>query len=268
MSGNHNASLERALRMVDIAAEAGADAVKLQTFKPETMTLNVKKEGFTVTAEKSLWKGRELFSLFKEAQTAWEWHKPIFERAKERGILCFSSAFDESSVDFLEEMGAPAYKIASFECTDVPLIRYVAQTGKPMIDPNYHGPAVFSYTVSDETGLTDTATVSGTVTSRPDAPVAQDDSYATDEDSSVSGNVIRDAAGQDTDIDGDRLAVVGVVTSGNPAGGAAGVGSDVGGSGGGIFRVRADGSFDFDRSQTISAIKMPGKNFLRRPRKL
>ncbi|WP_069063779.1 pseudaminic acid synthase [Sinorhizobium sp. RAC02] len=133
MSGNHNASLERALRMVDIAAEAGADAVKLQTFKPETMTLNVKKEGFTVTAEKSLWKGRELFSLFKEAQTAWEWHKPIFERAKERGILCFSSAFDESSVDFLEEMGAPAYKIASFECTDVPLIRYVAQTGKPMI---------------------------------------------------------------------------------------------------------------------------------------
>jgi VCBS repeat-containing protein len=113
-------------------------------------------------------------------------------------------------------------------------------------DPNYHGPAVFSYTVSDETGLTDTATVSGTVTSRPDAPVAQDDSYATDEDSSVSGNVIRDAAGQDTDIDGDRLAVVGVVTSGNPAGGAVGVGSDVGGSGGGIFRVRADGSFDFD----------------------
>jgi pseudaminic acid synthase len=133
MSGNHNSSLERALRMVDIAAEMGADAVKLQTFKPETMTIDVKKEGFTVTSEKSLWKGRELFGLFKEAQTAWEWHKPIFERAKERGILCFSSAFDESSVDFLEGLDAPAYKIASFECTDIPLIRYAAQTGKPLI---------------------------------------------------------------------------------------------------------------------------------------
>jgi pseudaminic acid synthase len=133
MSGNHNSSLERALRMVDIAAEVGADAVKLQTFKPETMTIDSRKEGFVVTAEKSLWKGRELFGLFKEAQTAWEWHVPIFERAKERGILCFSSAFDESSVDFLESLNAPAYKIASFECTDVPLIRYVAQTGKPLI---------------------------------------------------------------------------------------------------------------------------------------
>jgi N-acetylneuraminate synthase len=133
MSGNHNSSLDRALLMVDIAAEVGADAVKLQTFTPETMTLNVKKEGFTVTAEKSLWKGRELFDLFKEAQTAWDWHKPIFERAKERGILCFSSAFDESAVDFLEKLDAPAYKIASFECTDIPLIRYAAQTKKPMI---------------------------------------------------------------------------------------------------------------------------------------
>jgi pseudaminic acid synthase len=133
MSGNHNSSLDRALKMVDIAADTGADAVKLQTFKPETMTLDVNKEGFTVTAEKSLWKGRELFGLFKEAQTAWEWHKPLFERAKERGILCFSSVFDESSVDFLEELDAPAYKIASFECTDIPLIRYAAQTGKPMI---------------------------------------------------------------------------------------------------------------------------------------
>lgn len=133
MSGNHNSSLDRALKMVDIAADTGADAVKLQTFTPETMTLDVKKEGFTVTAEKSLWEGRELFSLFKEAQTAWDWHKPIFDRARERGILCFSSAFDESAVDFLEELNASAYKIASFECTDVPLIRYVAQTGKPMI---------------------------------------------------------------------------------------------------------------------------------------
>lgn len=133
MSGNHNASLERALRMVDIAAEVGADAVKLQTFTPDTMTLNVKKEGFTVTAAKSLWKGRELYDLFKEAQTPWEWHKPIFDRAREKGILCFSSAFDETAVDFLETLDAPAYKIASFECTDIPLIRYVAQTGKPMI---------------------------------------------------------------------------------------------------------------------------------------
>ena len=133
MSGNHNSSLDRALEMVDIAAETGADAVKLQTFKPDTMTLDVKKEGFTVTAEKSLWKGRDLYGLFKEAQTAWDWHEPIFERAREKGILAFSSAFDESAVDFLEKLDAPAYKIASFECTDVPLIRYVAQTGKPMI---------------------------------------------------------------------------------------------------------------------------------------
>ena len=133
MSGNHNSSLDRALKMVDIAADAGADAVKLQTFKPDTMTLDVKRDEFTVTAKNSLWAGRDLYGLFDEAQTAWDWHKPIFERAAERGILAFSSAFDETAVDFLESLDVPAYKIASFECTDTPLIRKVASTGKPMI---------------------------------------------------------------------------------------------------------------------------------------
>ena len=133
MSGNHNASLERALQMVDIAADVGADAIKLQTFTPEAMTLDIKTGDFVVTAANSLWKGRDLFSLFSEGQTPREWHKPIFDRAAERGVLCFSSVFDRSAVDFLEALDAPAYKIASFECTDIPLIRYTAQTGKPMI---------------------------------------------------------------------------------------------------------------------------------------
>lgn len=130
MSGNHNQSLERALTIVDAAADAGASAIKLQTYTADTMTL---PGAFTIADENSLWKGRELYDLYQEAYTPWEWHKAIFERAKERGILAFSSPFDETAVDFLEELGAPVYKIASFENTDHPLLRKVAATGKPVI---------------------------------------------------------------------------------------------------------------------------------------
>ncbi|RIJ41973.1 pseudaminic acid synthase [Pontibacter oryzae] len=130
MSGNHNQSLERALEIVDAAADAGADAIKLQTYTADTMTL---PGAFTIEDENSLWRGRELYDLYKEAYTPWEWHRPIFDRARERGMLAFSSPFDETAVDFLEELGAPVYKIASFENTDHPLLRKVAATGKPVI---------------------------------------------------------------------------------------------------------------------------------------
>lgn len=133
MSGNHNQQLDRALAIVDAAAEAGADAVKLQTYTADTMTLNVRSEGFVIDDKNSLWAGRQLYDLYNEAYTPWEWHRPIMERAAERGMHCFSSPFDESAVDFLESLNVPAYKIASFECTDLPLIRKVASTGKPMI---------------------------------------------------------------------------------------------------------------------------------------
>ena len=133
MSGNHNASLERALAIVDAAADAGAHAVKLQTYTADTMTLNLKAGEFMVTDPKSLWKGRDLHGLYQEAHTPWAWHKPIMERAAARGLVCFSSPFDESAVDFLESLDMPAYKIASFELVDLPLVRRAARTGKPLI---------------------------------------------------------------------------------------------------------------------------------------
>ncbi|WP_368930236.1 pseudaminic acid synthase [Achromobacter xylosoxidans] len=133
MSGNHNQSLDRALELVDAAAQAGAHAVKLQTYTADTITLNVREGEFTISDEKSLWKGNNLHDLYSKAYTPWEWHAPIMERAKTHGMMCFSSPFDESAVDFLLQLDVPAFKIASFENNHLPLIRKVAATGKPMI---------------------------------------------------------------------------------------------------------------------------------------
>lgn len=133
MSGNHNQSLERALQIVDLAAEAGVDAVKLQTYTPDTMTLNIHTGEFFIESETNLWKGQSLYNLYKEAYTPWEWHQAIFDRCMEHGLLAFSSPFDETAVDFLETVNVPAYKIASFENIDIPLIKKVAATGKPVI---------------------------------------------------------------------------------------------------------------------------------------
>jgi pseudaminic acid synthase len=133
MSGNHNQSLERALSIVDAAAQCGVDAIKLQTYTAKTMTLDVMGPGFIIDDPCSLWAGRQLFELYDHAHTPWEWHRPIMARAAAKGMHCFSTPFDETAVDFLEELGVPAYKIASFENTDLPLIRKVASTGKPVI---------------------------------------------------------------------------------------------------------------------------------------
>ena len=133
MSGNHNQSLDRALEIVDAAAAHGADAIKLQTYTADTMTLNLRMPGFVIDDPKSLWAGRQLYELYQEAHTPGEWHAPIMERAAQHGVHCFSTPFDFTSVDFLESLNVPAYKIASFENTDLPLIRRVAATGKPMI---------------------------------------------------------------------------------------------------------------------------------------
>lgn len=133
MSGNHNHSLERALAIVDAAAEAGVDALKIQTYTADTMTINKNDGEFFISSPDSLWKGESLYSLYQKAYTPWEWHKAIFDRCKERGIIGFSTPFDFTAVDFLEALDCPIYKIASFENIDLPLIKRVAQTGKPMI---------------------------------------------------------------------------------------------------------------------------------------
>ena len=133
MSGNHNQSLERALEIVDAAAQSGAHALKIQTYTAETMTIDIREREFFISDEKSLWKGESLFDLYKKAYTPWEWHEAIFDRAKKHKMLAFSTPFDRTAVDFLEDLNVPCYKIASFENTDLPLIRYVAATGKPMI---------------------------------------------------------------------------------------------------------------------------------------
>lgn len=133
MSGNHNQSLDRALEIVDAAASAGAHALKLQTYTADTITLDVREGEFFIADDATPWQGRSLYELYQAAHTPWEWHEPIMQRAAERGMVCFSSPFDHSAVDFLEELQVPAYKIASFENADIPLIRRVAATGKPVI---------------------------------------------------------------------------------------------------------------------------------------
>lgn len=131
ISANHNGKIETALKIIDEAKRAGADAVKLQTYRPDTITLDSNDDDFKIKG--GLWDGRTLYELYEEAHMPWEWHKPLFEHARKAGITIFSSPFDATAVDLLEELGAPAYKIASFEAIDLPLIEYVAKKGKPMI---------------------------------------------------------------------------------------------------------------------------------------
>lgn len=133
MSGNHNQSLERALKIVEAAAKAGVHAVKLQTYTADSMTLDSEHEEFFIKDPNNLWKGNSLYNLYQQAYTPWEWHKPIFERCEQLGIIPFSTPFDDKAVDFLERLGTPFYKIASFENNDIPLLRKVAATGKPII---------------------------------------------------------------------------------------------------------------------------------------
>jgi len=131
MSANHNGNINNAYKIIDMAKTAGADAVKLQTYKPDTITMDMRTPEFMI--EGGLWDGQSLYELYESAFMPWEWHKPLFEYAQKIGITIFSSPFDNTAVDLLEDLNTPAYKIASFEAVDLPLIKYVAQTGKPMI---------------------------------------------------------------------------------------------------------------------------------------
>ncbi|MCH2192330.1 MAG: pseudaminic acid synthase, partial [Gammaproteobacteria bacterium] len=133
MSGNHGQSLEKAYRLIDAAAEAGAHAIKLQTYTPDTITLDCHEGEFFIEDPNSLWKGNSLYNLYKEAMTPWEWHKELFDYAKEKGLLAFSTPFDLTAVDFLETLNPPCYKVASFENTDHAILAAVAKTGKPVI---------------------------------------------------------------------------------------------------------------------------------------
>jgi pseudaminic acid synthase len=133
MSGNHNQSLERAMQIVKAAADAGAHAIKLQTYTPDSLTIDHKGGLFDITDPKSLWHGRNLYELYQEARTPYEWHKPLFEYAKDLGIICFSTPFDEEAVEMLEALGTPIHKIASFENNHFPLLKKIASTGKPVI---------------------------------------------------------------------------------------------------------------------------------------
>lgn len=133
MSGNHNHSLDRALSIIDAAADAGANAIKLQTYTADTLTIDVSHGEFYIADPCSLWKGKSLYELYKDAYTPWEWHKALFDRARQKGLICLSTPFDETSVDFLEDLNVPAYKIASFENNHLPLLIKIAQTGKPVL---------------------------------------------------------------------------------------------------------------------------------------
>ena len=133
MSANHNKSLERALSIVEAAAEAGADAIKLQTYTSDRMTLNLNKKEFYINNANSLWNGKSLYELYQDAYTPREWHKVIFEKCNDLGLICFSSPLDYTDVDFLEEIGMPLYKVGGFDNIDLPLIRYLSETGKPII---------------------------------------------------------------------------------------------------------------------------------------